>query len=263
MKLLKILLGSFAGLLVLLTWRELYLTDCFSLIIPFVVTVIIAINSFEQRILQRSCFANCYFKKSSFVHVFLTRKPLVILTSILSSTFFSISFMFQFILLEWHEVFVLAVDIFVVLVIYVFFNSKTAWFLEGNAKKVIVKKWVIWINSLIFIGFYIPYKLYTPSIPGYIENSLFETVLKASDGVVTECLFTSVLIKFFIEADAITWWLILSAKGLTSNDMYFVLALIFLIIMNGLLIVGFGKYIVQIIGYIDSRSISNGPTMKQ
>ena len=123
---------SILGILILLFWYFTFKVFCFSLIIPFIVAGIIYKSNYEISITKKRCFADCYFKKDSFLYKFFTKRLFIIFTSLISTLILSIILMLNITTFSIIDVFILFIDIFIIMTLY-------NYFIKNNSLKALTK----------------------------------------------------------------------------------------------------------------------------
>ena len=245
---LKPLATSFMGYFLLIIWHKAYSTGCLSLLIPLIVGLIISIDVFKSNMQKRCCIANYYFNESSMLYRFLTRSILVSILSIVFSIIISICFLLSITLFNFLDFIIFAIDIFLIYFIYKYLFKKFSNTLKVNVKYTVIKNWSTHINILLMVIIFIIIQL-NSSIPSFVNHSLTETITNASNSVVSECDCTNYFVKINAEFNAFKWWLMIYANNIIADKNLRWVAWIFFLLTNGISILGFSKYILQLIDF--------------
>lgn len=245
---LKNLASIFIGYFLLIIWHKVYSMDCLSLLIPLIVGLIISIGVFKSNMQIRCCIANCYFKESSMLYRFLTRSVLVSFFSIVFSLIISICFLLSITLFDFVDFIILAIDMLLIYFIYKFLLKKFKNTLKDNMKYTILKNWSAQINVFLMVIIFLIIQL-NSSIPSFVDYSLTGTVNNASSLVVSECNCTNYFVKINAEINAFKWWLMINANHTITDKNFRWVAWILFLLTNGISILGFSKYILQLIDF--------------
>jgi len=93
------------------------------------------------------------------------------------------------------------------------------------------------------------------NIPSFVNYSLSDTIINASSLVVSECNCTNYFIKINAEVNAFKWWLMINANHIITDKNFRWVAWIIFLLTNGISILGFSKYILQLFDF--TRKLTN------
>lgn len=245
------LAAIFTGYFLLIIWHEAYSEGCLSLLIPMIVGLVISVGVFKSNMQKRCCIANCYFEESSILYRFLTRSIVVSIFSIGFSIIISIFFLLSITLFNFVDFIILAIDTFLIYFIYKSLLNIFGKTLKDNVKYTVIKNWSAHVNVLLMTIIFLIIQL-NSSIPSFVNYSLTDTIISASGLVVSECNFTNYFVKLNAEVNAFKWWLMINASHIIDDKSFRWVAWILFLLTNGISILGFSKYILQLIDFTRS-----------
>lgn len=248
---LRNLASIFIGYFLLILWHKSYSTDCLSLLIPLIVGLIIAIGVFRSNMQKRYCIANCYFKESSMLYRILTSGVIISIFSFCYSFVISIFFLLSITLYDFIDFIILAIDILLIYFIYQYLQKKFCYTLKDNMKYTVLKNLSAQINVFLMVIILLIIQL-NSSIPSFVDYSLTETINNASSLVVSECNCTNYFVKLNAEVNAIKWWLMINTNNIITDKNFRWIAWILFLLTNGITILGFSKYILQLMDFTNA-----------
>ncbi|MDT8338340.1 MAG: hypothetical protein RQ763_03980 [Sulfurimonas sp.] len=240
-------LGAIAVIfLVLILWVYTYKLGCFSLLMPIIVTVVIASGYIEIRMKQKECFRDCYFKKNTLISKILTSPVLPSIFFILLSISYSLSLMYLSI--NFDSVFYLLLTLFIAAVfgIYRFFLNFFANIVNDKHLEIFARETTVKISALIlFCGY--AYLFLNSSEPEYLRETLKETLTAATNSISSNCSFVDVVLRTQTEVDSRIWFLMKESNSAIEEQSSKNILWISFMILNSLAILGLNRFIVQVI----------------
>jgi len=232
--------------LVLLLWVNSYKIGCFSLLMPIIVTVVIASSYIEIKMKQKKCFRDCYFEKSTLISKFLTSPVLTSILFILLSISYSLTLMY--ISINFDSLFYLLLIIFIAAVfgIYRFFVRFFTNIVNDAHLEIFARETTVKISALLLFCIY-AYLFLNSSEPQYLRETLIETINAATNSISSNCSFIDTVLRVQTEIDSRVWFLMKeSNSAIEEQNSKNILWIVFLII-NSMAILGLNRFIVQVV----------------
>jgi len=211
--------GCLIVLILLFLWKITYPFTCFAWLFPTLIFIAIVYGQFEYFMKYRKCRADCLFQKSSWIYFWMTKKPLVMLYSILIATPLTLS------LASFTALASVADAGFVVFATLVTLLSFPMVFkaFQNHASQdmliIVTKRTVVTLNMLIMLIIYSLISYFDISVPAYLDpSSLENTVDAASQAVGSVCFTSNYFLKFMQEVDAIGWYGMLTANQSVKSE---------------------------------------------
>lgn len=236
--------------LVLLIWKESYSLSCFSIIFPIIIFIIIASSFIELEIKKRECFKNCYFKDNSFISKLLSSRIMIIIFYILSSIILSLYLSYSILEFSFIIWIYLIFHIFFVWLMYNFIRERLLYTIKDNHLMIFSRELTINISSIILFLAY-AYFFITGPEPTYLQPTFDATLQEASKLYNSNCEMIAYFLKLKIEIDASFWWIINFATENINNKLISNTILILFIIINSLAIIGFNRFLIQVVYLVD------------
>lgn len=241
--------------IILLGWITIYDKYCFSLIFPIIILSIISYSQIEIKMQERKCFRKCYFKDKTIISKFLSSKIFVIIISIIISIIMTISISYSLIYFSFnwwiYLIFHTATSSFFYLIII----SKSLVFIKEPYNKIFAKEWTGYLMLLILIPSFI-YSTLNGYAPIYLDESLEQTIINSSVGILSNCEIINYIFKLMREIDAILWWLILNSTNNIDKTWLKSLIWIAFIIYNSITLLGLNRLILEIIHILKNKKIN-------
>jgi hypothetical protein len=235
---------TYASLIPLLLWKTSYKISCFSLIIPFLISIIFFFNTFSFKSKIKVCLANCYFNKKSFIYKLFTKKLFIFIFSFISSLILASSLSINIVFANSLEIIILALSIFFILFLHTLFEKENS--LNEKIKPLIFNHYISIINAFLLIIVFLIINLYqTP--PSYITNDFTETLKNATANISSNCFIIDFIIRLITEIKAFKWWIMIN---ITINSHYKILNTILWVLFligNFISYYAFSRYILDIL----------------
>ena len=248
---LKLHIGSILIVFLALTiWKIAYGTNCFIVIIPIFVLVVISLSFIELKVYDRLCFRDCYFNQKSLISSLLTSKILIIVLYLLLSILMTVSVMYSVIdygIELWGYLF-----FHIILVIYIY--KKITKLFNGTVKMkylyMFSREWTINVSSLFFFIVY-AYIAINGYVPTYLSDDLSKTITLASNEIASNCVIIDYVLRIKIELDSVFWWVTSQtsdkADGVNLKEIIWTV----FILINALAVFGVNRFIVQIVYFVE------------
>jgi len=235
---------SVLGFSILLFWYLTYNVNCFLLIIPMILSILLAKSTYEYMIVKKVCSANCFFKRDSLLYSLLTKKVFIILISMLSGMILSFILLLNvlnFTILDWTLLFI---DILLIIWLYNKFDKIN--FLNSNIKFSVLKHSVSIVSAILLSTVFLIANLYQKP-PHYIQDSLSSTVHEASKQVHSNCKYIDSVTGISIEISSVKWWIILKMSDNIKNTYLKATMWILYLLGNYLMLFAFARLISEMI----------------
>ncbi len=237
--------------LILMSWNIGYSYGCYMLFFPLIMMIIISHSFIELKMQQRMCYKRCYFTESSFFAKILSSRFFVTLIYFVISILMSISLLFGIIDYSRELWIYLSVHIALVIILYQLLYHFLRTIIRNDYLAIFAKEWTINISSFVLLVVFIYLTLYLGYVPGYLHDSLPETINSASSAINSDCYLSNMILKIKIEIDSLFWWLVSrNAEHIQDQKIKVVFWLIF-IVFNSLVLLGLNRFIVQSIYLLD------------
>ncbi len=236
--------------LILLSWKSTYDYNCYMLIFPLMLLLIISHSFIEIKMKERLCFKSCYFQENSLFAKLLASKIAVSIFYILVSIMMSISALSGVIEYPKELWIYLFAHIILMIILYRYFTYLFKDMIRDSYRSILAREWAINISAifLIIIYIYISVNGYEPE---YIRDSLQETISTASNSIFSSCPITSYILKFKMEVDSLFWWIITKSSNGIDNQLAQVGIWLGFLFINSLALLGINRFIAQIIYLLD------------
>ena len=236
------------GFGLLLVWKFVYELGCYTLLLPLIIGVIIMLGVRESFVKKKECVADCYFKDKSFFDMLIRGKFFINILSFLISLLLSLTLILYLTVVSLNVLMFLFFDMFIIYVLYFWLINNTKNSLNDKIRYSIIKDWVVFINSVLFL-FVLIYLQLNAYVPVYIENSLTQSIVNASATVTSSCEAVNYLLKANIEKEAISWWLMLSLDSNLDNENYRLIFWVIFLVNGGLSMFAYSRFMVQILDF--------------
>lgn len=199
-------IGGVVSMLILFLWQFTYPYGCTALLFPFVFLLLIGRGQFEYVHHRKIYTANFLFKKESFFHAFLTRKPLVFIYAGAFSFVYAVSLTSFVALAESREWLFLALNTILVVILYPFLLYKCEKHAAVGMASIMAKRLVVFISFTIMVVVYVSISFYSHP-PSYLDiESISNTLNIASQSVMSTCSIINLYIKMVQEVTATIWF---------------------------------------------------------
>ena len=238
----------FFGFMLLLVWRFVYESACYTIVLPLIIGVIIALSIRESFLKKKECTAECYFKDKSFLNTLVRGKLFVNIFSFMVSLIFSLTLILYLTIASLEVLVFLFFDIFIIYILYLWLVNSTKNSLNAKIRYSIIKDWVVVINSFLFL-FVLIYIQLNAYVPTYIDGSLSQSIANASTTMASSCDFINYLVKLNIEKEAIAWWFMLNINTNINNEDYRLIFWVIFLVNGGLSTFAYSRFMVQIVDF--------------
>jgi len=245
-------LTSIVFFIILFGWDNLYNSTCYILILPFVILLLVSHSFIELKMRERICFKNCYFKESSIFAKILSSRVLVTIFYVFVSILMSISALFGVIFYPLELWFYLIFHVGLVIFFYRYFHYLFRDTVKENYLSLFAREWAVNISSVFLIAVFIYLTLYSYE-PTYLQQTLSQTIIVASNSVASSCEITSYILKLKIELDSIFWWIASNSTDALDNKLTKLAIWVIFLLINTLAILGINRLIAQIAYLIDTK----------
>jgi hypothetical protein len=221
------------GPALLLAWSVGYAGSCWALAIPMAVTLVLVLGLRERSMKRRRCAADCWFIKGTLLHRVLCSPWIVTLMALVVSAGLSGVLMVNIPSLGFAQLTVLAVDAPLVAVLYALFRRAAGGIFGVNAtfRGLFARNWTIAVNVLLLLPALIVVQLEQPP-PDWIDPAMkLEATLRVASGRVgSECPSINQVVGLQREAEALTWWLVITGtSAIEDRTLRWVAWLLFLV----------------------------------
>ncbi len=240
------------GFFVLFLWKNIYAAGCFTLLIPLVIGGIITFNVREAFLKKRKCIVDCYFTEKTFPYRLLNGKLFFTLIAFIISMILTLALVLNVIIWDIKYFIILGIDLFLLYGLYFLFLKFFGTVLKDSIKYTVIKNFSTHINTLIVLVVLVIIQFYS-AVPNYIKPSLQETVQTASQTVASQCQMTNTFAKLNIEKEAFIWYIMIVNSQKIDNKNLKWLAWIIFLFSGGLSIVGYSRYILQILDIFNQK----------
>ncbi len=248
---LKLIFASILTIfLVLLSWRNTYDYNCYMLIFPIMLLLIISHSFIELKMKERLCFKSCYFKANSFFAKLLSSKVAVTIFYILVSIMMSISALSGVIEYPKELWIYLLIHTLLMIFLYKYFYYIFKSTIRDSYRSILAREWAINIGAIFLIGVFIYISL-NGYEPKYMQSTLHETIIVASNSIVSSCSIVNYILKFKIEVDSLFWWIITQSSDGIHNQLAQLGIWLGFLFMNSLALLGVNRFMAQIIYLLD------------
>ncbi len=232
------------------SWVQFFQLNCWFLISPMIVLLVISHSFIQLKMHERVCFKNCYFKDESLFSKMLTSKITVIIFYVIISVFMTFSVLYAIIEYSWGLWVYLFVHTAFVLMVYRFLDHLFKNTVHSKFRPIFAREWTINIGAVPFILVYI-YFITDGYEPSYLRSSLEETYQVASNSIYSACHIISDSLRLQREIDSISWWTVVNGTSVSKHQILNMSTWILFIATNSLVVLGMNRFIVQIIYLID------------
>lgn len=232
--------------LLLCIWSASYFLSCISLVIPLFVFTVIFKNSYILKKKIKICTAKCLFKESSWIYNLLTKKLIIIISSIFISLILTISLSLAIIHFTIFDFIIFGLDIIFLIVLYN--KILSSQIINDNIKLPIVQNSASWINSIVF-AFLLTIISFNQTPPEYIDINLENSVKKASVLTQSNCEVINYGSRIVSEVSATKWWFMLGYSNKIKNNYIKILVWFVFLFGNYLAIFAFSRYILGLIEF--------------
>ena len=216
---LKLLFASTLTIfLVLLSWRNTYDYNCYMLIFPIMLLLVISYSFIELKMNERLCFKNCYFREDSFFAKLLSSRVLVSIFYLLVSIMMTISILSGIIEYQKELWFYLFGHIILMITLYKYFYYLFQNTIKDSYRAILAREWAINIGAIFLIGIFI-YISINSYEPEYLQDSLQNTIFNASNSIFSNCHMVNYILKFKIEIDSLFWWIVTQSSNGIDNQL--------------------------------------------
>ncbi len=248
---LKLILASILTIfLILLSWKSTYDYNCYMLIFPIMLLLIISHSFIELKMKERLCFKSCYFKENSLFARLLSSKIAVSIFYIIVSIMMSISALSGVIEYPKELWFYLLAHTLLIIFLYKYFFYIFKNSIRDSYRAILAREWAINIGAIFLIGVFI-YISINGYEPKYLQNSLQETILVASNSIFSGCDIVNYILKFKIEVDSLFWWIVTQSSNGINNQLAQLGIWLGFLFINSLALLGVNRFIAQIIYLLD------------
>ncbi len=247
----KLLFASILTIfLILFSWKSTYDYNCYMLVFPLMLLLIISHSFIELKMKERLCFKSCYFKANSLFAKLLSSKIAVSIFYVVVSIMMSISALSG--VIEYPQKLWLYLLIHTILIIFLY---KYFYFIFKNTirdsyRSILAREWAINIGAIFLIGVFI-YISINGYEPTYLQSSLQETILVASNSISSGCSIVNYILKLKIEIDSLFWWIVTQSSNGINNQLAQLGIWLGFLFINSLALLGINRFMAQIIYLLD------------
>ena len=221
------------GPALLLAWSVGYAWSCWVLAIPLAVTLVLAAGLRERSMKRRRCVADCWFIKGTLLHRVLCSPWIVTVMALVVSAGLSAVLMVNIPSLGFSQLTLLAVDAPLVAILYVSFRRAAGGIFGVNAtfRGMFARNWTIAVNVVLLLPALVLVQLEQPP-PDWIDPAMkLEATLRVASGRVgSECPAIDQVIRLQREAEALSWWLVITGtSAIEDRNLRWVAWLLFLV----------------------------------
>lgn len=231
---------------ILIAWSNTYQIGCFSLIIPILITLIIASSYIEIKLKQKECFRNCYFKENTIISRILMSPYLTSMFFVLLSISYTITLMYDILSFRMEFYFIIGIFIFAVYKIYKFLLNFFSGIVNDKHLQIFAREVTSKISSFILFCVYTVIFI-NGYEPEYLKSTLEETLTFVTNSISSECSYIDFVLRIKIEIEAHMWFYMKELDNLASDKNVKKLAWIGFIIFNALSILGLNRLIIQVV----------------
>ncbi len=220
-----------------LLWLFTYKFTCLSVFFVFVMIVVILMNEFKLKLIQRRCFANCYINQNSFWYTFFQGGVFAFLSAFFSSVVFGVAYGVYLVKGSVFDYIFIGISVLLSYVIYVLFNKNGI--LSESVKFIISKNFASFSAALI-VAVLIVVIEFNQTPPAYLDNSLSQTIKNASL-IYSSCSYLNDFFELLREIEALEWWGIM--KFSVGNVNFYVKFIVWALFLFGniLALIGVNK----------------------
>lgn len=230
----------------LLVWKETYQYHCISLVIPAFVILIISLNARRWAIQRRSCFAKCYFCKSSIITRIYHGKVVVTILAFLASIISGAVLMLNIITWNLSAIVLLAADLVILLLLYWAIQKLLNKSLNKLSAPIFIKNVTSALNTVILLVSLTVIQFYS-KMPNYLASGWKETITRASNQTNSYCPITNNLVKAQSVKEATGWWLILSTTAQSSNVSIKYIGWLIFLLSGSISLWAYSRYMTEVI----------------
>ena len=199
----KVLIGSFATIVLLTLWKTTYQYSCWSLFFPFLILLFVGIGQFEHLLLQKRCRVNCMFKQNSLIYRVLTGKILLIVSTVFFTILFTIPLVTFIALASKSDLMFTLASLTITAFLYPLILKASKHHVIDGMSTIMAKHVVIILSLIIMLAFYTYISFYHISFPSYLDpTSLKNTVDASSQSISSLCPSINLLLKWSQETEA-------------------------------------------------------------
>jgi uncharacterized membrane protein len=254
MNIFKLFIGSIITILsTLYFWKIFYIYNCWVLIFPLFILLVISSSYIQLKLQERRCFRECYFQKNSFLSKMFSSKILVIIFYILLSVMMSVTTIYSVIDFSDELWIYLIIHIFIVVILYKSLLKIFSKVITDRYLPLFAREWSINISTIFLLGAFVYITLNTYE-PSYLSDTLQDTITKASHSIGSQCEYIDTILRIKIELDSTFWWITNKATYFIKDKMLNSIVWIVFIIINSIALLGLNRFIVQIVHTIDKFS---------
>jgi uncharacterized membrane protein len=254
MNIFKLFIGSIITILsTLYFWKIFYIYNCWVLIFPLFILLVISSSYIQLKLQERRCFRECYFQKNSFLSKMFSSKILVIIFYILLSVMMSVTTIYSIIDFSDELWIYLIIHIFIVVILYKSLLKIFSKVITDRYLPLFAREWSINISTIFLLGAFVYITLNTYE-PSYLSDTLQDTITKASHSIGSQCEYIDTILRIKIELDSTFWWITNKATYFIKDKMLNSIVWIVFIIINSIALLGLNRFIVQIVHTIDKFS---------
>jgi len=242
--LVKKIISAFLAFLLLVLFNFTIQDSCYSVFIPFIVSLIILKNSYDLYFTRKLCIADCFFNKNTKIYTIITGKIFILIISFIISVFLSTVLMLS--IMSYTDNFmlqisILFIDIFILIFLQKLFMANKI--IKKNKNNIFITNLTSWINAIFLSTIFMFYSL-NAKPPAYINNDIFVTIKKASLKTTTKCKVLKKLLLISNGLDGMKNWILLNYQLNTTFNSYLLIVILF--IGNFTMSFAYGRYILAI-----------------
>ena len=236
--------------LILAAFKLFFMYNCYILLVPLIVLVVIASSFIELKLKHRSCSYRCYFNEESRLFKLFSSPYLITFFLLIYSvglTFTIFAEIIFFTNLMWIY---LALHVGMMVLIYDRMEKMLASTVKLQMHKLLAREFSIKIGSVILFGV-MSVMFYYSDTPSYIASTLAKSIHNATNSIGSDCMLIDYLARLKVELNTAIYWGILNITqhiDSTNNKLY--IWLIF-ILVNSLSAIGINRLIGQNIYLIE------------
>ncbi len=242
-------------------WLESYKESCFALLIVAIILPLIAYGFIDLKVEQRRCFRDCFFRANSIFFAILSSKSLIMLFYLIASLLMSLSLLYLIIDLNSIVLLYLLAHIALCITLYSYLKHRLSNIITQGFYKIFAREWSIDIMAIVIIIVYFSITLNSFE-PAFLQTTLSETFLKASNSIYSNCHFTNYFLKIQKEIDSIFWYIIENSTQQIRNELLHIAIWTLFLISNSLAILGINRLIVTVIYILDQIFYSGEKSVK-